>query len=290
MSAGSTAPNLSQVGDVRPVVDLGAVKERWRAAVAAGSTPRPLGDPERFGAVGGGPLSASITPGHVPDLLFPLLLVAHRGDRLPAPRATPDFASDVIERAGPAGRGGRGGRATPSRVAEDSRRAASIIGLVGLAVGRASAWSVRCRPRFNAAWQIDGPGRAGQGRVASAGSSAPGSLFLVTLGARPRACSCLPGSLVVVDGVAAQHHGDVVHHGVDLRLPRQPAGALAGAPRSARCSSRSGFEVLKLVRHLLRARAMVESSSALYGTIGVVFALLAWHRSCTPGSSCTAPS
>ncbi len=42
-----------------------------------------------------------------------------------------------------------------------------------------------------------------------------------------------------------------------------------------RCWSRSGFEVLKFVGAIIVPRT-IASSSALYGSLGVVFAVLAW--------------
>ena len=56
--------------------------------------------------------------------------------------------------------------------------------------------------------------------------------------------------------------------------PRQPVGGLARPP-PGRLLVAVGFEILKVVGSVYLPRA-ISGSSALYGSIGVVFATLAW--------------
>ena len=247
------------------MVDLGAVKDRWRARWPW--LDRVLSVQERFGAIGGGPLSSSITLATFLSL-FPLLLVliAVVGF-LSAGRA--DFTSDVISELGLQGEAAQAVE-DAIVIAEDSRQAASIIGLVGLLwAGLAVVGAMQAA--FNAAWQVTGRGLLDR-LVALRWLLGAGTLFLVTAALGP-ALSWLPGWLVVVNIAAGPPSPPRSSSGPTARSATTPS---AGA---CTCRARSswpvGFEILKVVGAVYVPR-LVSGSSALYGSIGVVFATLAW--------------
>ena len=247
------------------MVDLGTVKDRWRRRWPW--LDRLLSVQERFGAVGGGPLSSSIALATFLSL-FPLLLVliAVVGF-LSAGRA--DFTSDVISELGLQGEAAQAVE-NAIVVAEDSRQAASIIGLVGLLwAGLAVVGAMQAG--FNAAWQVTGRGLLDR-VVALRWLLGAGTVFLLSVALGP-ALSWLPGWLVIVNiasGAAITTalflwtYSTLVNNTVGWRV-HLPGALLVAA----------GFEILKVVGALYVPR-MVSGSSALYGSLGVVFATLAW--------------
>jgi membrane protein len=247
------------------VVDLGAVKQRWRDRWPWLDTV--LTVTERFGAVGGGPLSSSITLATFLSL-FPLLLVAiavigfvSSGDA----GFTRDLISDL-------GLRGEAARLFEDAVAtaESSRQAASVVGLVGLlwsGLGVVGA----IQTALNAAWQVTGRGLLDK-LVALRWLLGAGALFLATAALGPL-LGLLPGvlaPLVVVAGIAIT---TALFLWTYTSLPHTTLGwreHLAGAVLMG-----VGFEVLKVLGGVYIPRA-VSGSSALYGSLGVVFAVLAW--------------
>ena len=109
---------------------------------------------ERVSAVGGGPLSSSIALAGFLSL-FPLLLVGVAVLGF-ASAGNTDFASEVVDQLGLEGRAAN--EVTNAiDTAEGSRRAASVIGLVGLVwagLGVAGA----LEKALNATWQVTGRG------------------------------------------------------------------------------------------------------------------------------------
>lgn len=222
---------------------------------------------ERFGAVGGGPLSSSIALSAFVSL-FPLLLVViavlgfwAAGDS--------SFATSFVHDLGL-----RGNAADTVReaiaTAERSRQAASLLGLGGLVwagLGVVGSLQATC----NAVWQARGRGVLDK-LVALRWLVGAGLLFLASL-ALGGLLTTLPGVgvvIAVVTGLALSvalflwtytSLGNA-HVGWRVHLP----GALLVAV---------GFEVLKAVGGVYVPQA-VASSSALYGSLGVVFAVLAW--------------
>jgi membrane protein len=200
--------------------------------------------------------------------LFPLMLVAIAiigfvsagGD---------DVAARIVENMGLTGRAAR--TVTDAiATAERSRRVASIIGIVGLlwtGLGFAGALAYA----YNAAWQVKGRGirdRAvalgwfvGLGVLAAA-------TFATTTGIEWLGAVVAP--LLLLAGVALNvalflwTSWILPNRRVGLR-PLLPAAIVGGIV----------FEVLKVVGTLVVPR-LVADSSALYGTLGVVFAVLAW--------------
>jgi membrane protein len=222
---------------------------------------------DRFGAIGGGPLASSIALATFVSL-FPLLLVVIAVvGFLSSSDST--FAFDLIRDLGLRGRAAETMR-DALETAEGSRRAASVIGLVGL------LWSGlgvvgSLQTALNAVWQVKGQGLIAR-LYALRWLVGAGGLFLLTagLGALLRLAPGPAKPVTVVLGLALttvlflwtySSLGNA-HVGWRVHLP----GALLVAV---------GFEVLKAVGALVIPQA-VASSSALYGSLGVVFAVLAW--------------
>jgi membrane protein len=222
---------------------------------------------DRVGAIGGGPLSASIALAAFLSL-FPLLLVATAVLGFLA-SGDSGFAARLV---GDLGLSGRSAQVVTDAIsaAQGSRQAASIVGLAGLlwaGLGVVGA----LQTAVNAAWQETGRGLIDKlvalrwllgAVVLFAASAVLGGLLTV-----------LPGwaaPLTLVAGLAV----NVVlftwtYHGLgNLPVPWKahvPGALLVGV----------GVEVLKVVGGVYVPR-MVASSSALYGSLGAVFAVLAW--------------
>ena len=247
------------------MVDLGAVKDRVRARW--GWFDAGLRVHERFGAIGGGPLSSSIALATFLSL-FPLLLVfiavvgfVSSGDS--------SFTSNVIS---DLGLHGEAAQAVENAivVAEDSRRAASIIGLVGLLwAGLAVVGAMQAG--FNAAWQVKGRGVMDRA-FAVAWLVGAGSVFLLTAALGP-VLSWLPGVLVPVNIAVGFSLTTVLFCWTYTVLGNRSVGWRVHLPGALVVAA--GFEVLKVVGSVYLPRA-IAGSSALYGSIGVVFATLAW--------------
>jgi membrane protein len=240
-------------------LDRWRARHRWLDAVLRVS--------ERFGAVGGGPLASSIALSTFVSL-FPLLLVIIAVVGFMS-SSDSDFAQRIVNELGLHGSAAdtvRDGLET----AEGSRRAASIVGLVGL------LWSGlgvvgSLQTALNAVWQVRGRGLLDK-LVAVRWLAGAGVLFLTTIALGP-VLRVAPGpvkpltillGLVITSTLFVWTYTSLgnTHLGWRAHLP----GALLVAV---------GFEVLKAVGSVYVPRA-VASSSALYGSIGVVFAVLAW--------------
>ena len=154
--------------------------------------------------------------------------------------------------------------------AEESRRAASVIGVAGL------LWSglglvAALQYAYNSVWQVAGRGwrDKGMGLLWLAGSA----VIFVASFVLTAAVQFLPGWLAPLQILGALALGVGLFLWADKLLPNRDIGwrpmlpgALVGAV---------GFELLKVLGGVYLPRA-VASSSALYGSIGVVFAILAW--------------
>jgi membrane protein len=155
--------------------------------------------------------------------------------------------------------------------AEDSRRAASVVGFLGLLWGALGVVGA-LEQAFDATWQTTGrPGWRSK-LVDLVWLVGAGALFLTSLALAP-AVAALPGPATVptvILGLAL----DVALFlwmfraltSVSVPWSDYLPGAVVGGV---------GFEILKLVGGVLVPR-LVSSSSALYGSLGVVFAILSW--------------
>ncbi|HEV7759536.1 MAG TPA: YihY/virulence factor BrkB family protein [Acidimicrobiales bacterium] len=222
---------------------------------------------ERVGIVGGGPLSAALALAAFVSL-FPLVLV---GIAIVGFVSTNDvnLAAETVDRLGLSGQAAET-LLDAFQAAERTRRGATIVGFVTL------LWSglgvvATAEAVINAAWQAKGRGLVGK-LNALAWVAGAGTLLLVSIGLTSLA-NVLPGPAAIPTVLI----GLVLDTLLFLWTFRQLAnvsvgwrdhlpGAIVGAV---------GFGLLKLVGAVYVPR-LVASSSALYGSIGVVFAVLAW--------------
>ena len=262
-SGGSTVPNLCHAGTLRRCSTSrsgGGVGRRLDAVLDVS---------DRFGAIGGGPLSSSIALAAV-RVALPAPPRDHRRDRVRLLRrlrpSPPALIADL-------GLRGRAAEIVQDAIdtAEGSRRAASIVGLVGL------LWSGlgvvgSLQTALNATWQAKGRGLLDR-LVALRWLLGTGALFLASAALGPL-LRWAPGP-----GQAAHDpRGPRPHHRpVRLDLPARSATATSagGCTSPASLLVAVGFEVLKVVGAIIVPRT-IASSSALYGSLGVVFAVLAW--------------
>jgi membrane protein len=221
---------------------------------------------ERYSELNGNFLAAAITlAGFV--ALFPLLLVAIAVLGFFSHHSV-SLGSEVVSRLGLTGNGADLVTET-IRNAEKSRKTASILGLAGLfwtGLGLVAAMQYG----LNTVWQVTGRGWRDKlsGLTWLAGA---GVLFLASF-----AVTALIGFVPLL-APASVLVGLAVDVGLWLWtmkvLPNREVGwksLLPGAVLGA-----VGLEVLKALGSIYVPRA-VASSSALYGSLGVVFAVLAW--------------
>jgi len=251
-------------------VVLNAVKRAWHrledrftvvAVIAAVQA--------RFGELNGGYLAGAVTLAAFLSI-FPLILVAvavlgfFSAD-------DPDITRQVLD-----------GLAIPSdgeaaeavrsaiQTAEESRKTASVIGIAGL------LWSglglvAALQYAFDSVWQVKGRGIKDKG-VGLLWLLGGGLLFTGSF-ALTAAVQFLPAVLAPLQILVALALGVGMFLWTMKVLPNRNVGWRALLPGAL--LGAVGFEVLKLVGGIYVPRA-VSSSSALYGSIGVVFALLAW--------------
>ncbi len=200
--------------------------------------------------------------------LFPLLLFAIAVIGFFSTK-TPTLAGEVINRLGLAGDAARG-MTTAIATAQRSRRAASIAGVAGLlwtGLGLVAAFQYA----VNAAWQVTGHGW--RDKLNGLGWLAGATLLFATSFATSAVVGVLPAFLAPL-GVLA---GLSVNLGLWMWtfkvLGRRDVGWQALLPGAV--VGALGLEILKAVGAFYVPRA-VASASALYGTLGVVFATLAW--------------
>ena len=224
---------------------------------------------QRFGELNGGHLAGAVTLSAF-LALFPIVLVAvavlgfFAGGR-------PDLTDQIVDAlALPRGSAAAETISDTIQVAEQSKRAASALGLAGLlwsGLGLVGA----LQHAYNSVWQVKGRGIK---------DKAFGLLWLVGSGVL-FACSFaltavmrwLPGFLAPLNVVAGLAVGIGLFLWASRVLPNREVGIrplLPGAILGA-----VGLEVLKVVGSIYVPRA-VASSSALYGSLGVAFAIIAW--------------
>jgi membrane protein len=222
---------------------------------------------QRVSDVGGGPMASSITLAGFLSL-FPLLLVGVAVLGFLSANRT-DFAQSVVDQFGLSGDAARQVLDAISE-AEKSRRAASIVGLVGLLWAGLGVVGT-LEQAFNATWQVTGRGWKAR-LIDLAWLAGAFVLFLATSALGPVA-AWLPGPAVVptvvfglvLDAVLLLWMFRALTN-VAIPWTDHLPGAIVGAV---------GVEILKLVGTIYVPRA-ASSASALYGSIGVVFAILAW--------------
>ncbi|MBW3667787.1 MAG: YihY/virulence factor BrkB family protein [Actinobacteria bacterium] len=222
---------------------------------------------QRFSDVHGGSLASSVTLAAFLSL-FPLLLALIGILGFFSARAA-DLPAEVIGRLGLTGEAADA-VVSAMEVAEGSRRTATVLGVLGLlwsGLGLVGA----LQQAFNSVWQVPGRGLKGKlyGLLWLGGAvvimvASFGAAALLRLLPGPAAPAVLVGALAVDVALWLWTLHTLCHRDVGWKalLP----GAVLGAV---------GLELLKVVGAIYVPMA-VAGSSALYGSIGVVFALLAW--------------
>ncbi len=224
---------------------------------------------QRVTEVNGASLAAAVTLAAFLSL-FPLVLVAIAIVGVFASN-TPDLSGEVIDLLGLSRSDTAAEVLTKAlATAEDSRSAASVVGFLGL-VWAALRLVGALEDAFNAVWQVTGRGL--KDKVFALAWIAGAILlfaasFLVTIVLNFLPPFFAPLNLVVGLGLNVGlfwwTSKVLCNRDVGWR-PLLPGALLGGV----------GLEVLKVVGSILVPRA-VSQSSALYGSIGVVFAILAW--------------
>lgn len=222
---------------------------------------------DRFGEVRGASLANGIALQAFLSL-FPLLLVAiavvgflSAGD--------PEFTDDLIEQFEIEG---AAAETITNAIAnaEESRRAASVVGVAGLLLSGLNL-VLAVQRSIDSAWQTFGSGWKEKVRalVWLVGAVV---IFLASF-AVTAVINVLPGFLAPVSVL--------VGVGVNLGLfvwtfrwlSRLPIGVAAVFPGAVFCAV--GFEIMKVVGSVYVPKLMADSQ-ALYGSLGIVFALIAW--------------
>ncbi len=224
---------------------------------------------QRFGEVHGGNLAAAVTLVAFMSL-FPLVLVAIAVVGFFA-STTPDLSGQVAEFFGLSRTSNASEAiATAITTAEESRAAASLVGFAGLlwsALGLVGALEYA----YDSVWQVTGRGL--KDKVFALAWLVGAALVFVASFAVTAILGFLPpvfAPLNLLVGVSVSFGlflwtaKVLCNRDVGWR-PLIP-GAVLGAV---------GLEVLKVVGGIYVPKA-VASSSALYGSIGIVFAVLAW--------------
>lgn len=241
---------------------LGPLARRWAWFATA------MRVEDRYEEVHGNHLAAAVTLTAFLSL-FPLLLAAIGVIGIFS-REVADFPGQVIARLGIADPTARTVLIRATQRAQQSGRAASVVGFAGL------LWSGltlvgALQFAFDSAWQVAGRGL--KDRLYGLGWLAGASVVLIAstaltagAGRLPLAAAPLAVVATVVVDVALWLWAFKVLTNRDVGWRPLLPGAVVGGV---------GLELLKLVGSFAVPRA-VASSSALYGSIGVVFAILAW--------------
>ncbi|HUW03867.1 MAG TPA: YihY/virulence factor BrkB family protein [Acidimicrobiales bacterium] len=240
------------------------MKERLEAMPVIGAA---LRIQERVGEIKGNQLATSIAFGMFLSL-FPLLLAIIATVGFLA-GSNPDFTDDLIDNLGLTGAAADAFRDVIAN-AEDSKRTASIIGVAGLLWSGLSLVGTLALV-INTSWQVKGRGLVDKlsGIVWLLGG---GVLLVASLGLSSL-LDDLPGLLTPLDVLLglALGFGLFLWTFWFLGAAKPPVRSLM--PGALLCAA--GFEVLKVLGAVVVPR-IVASSSALYGSLGVVFAIIAW--------------
>lgn len=222
----------------------------------------------RYGELRGNNLAAAVTLQTFLSL-FPLLLVAAAVLGFVLHNSDTDVAGRVVGAMGLKDTAAESMRSA-LETAQQNRKTSSVVGLLSLvwsAIGVSSALQYA----YDQAWQVGGRGLKDKaiGAVWLAGAA----LLFVLSAATTTALRWLPASLGVIGIVVSVFLSLALWMFTARVLPNVKIGwrtVLPGAILGV-----VGLEILKLLGAYWVPRA-VASSSALYGTIGVVFAVLAW--------------
>lgn len=222
---------------------------------------------ERFGEVNGTALANGIALQTFLSL-FPLLLVAIAiAGFVSAGDAT--FSGDVIRELGLTGEASQNLR-DALKNAEESKEAASVLGAAGLLYSGLAVVGAIQRS-IDRVWQTHGEGL--KDKLKALAWLLGAVVIFIASFALSVLLNVLPGFLAPLSIVA----GLAVNVGLFLwtftALGRLPIGWRALLPGAVMCAV--GFEILKVLGSVMIPR-LVANSSALYGSLGIVVAILAW--------------
>lgn len=222
---------------------------------------------ERFGEVHGGFLASAVTLAAFLSLFPLLLLLTAAIGYFAAGDVT--LASDATRELGLQGDAAR--LVTDAiEAAKENRRTASVVGIVGL-LSSALGVVAALQHAYDSVWQVKGRGLKDK-LYGIAWLVGAGLLFAASF-ALTAAVQFLPGQLWPVGvalGLAVSVALFLWTSQVLVNLDVPWRALLPGAVLAA-----VGFEVLKALGGIYVPRVVAQSSQ-LYGSIGVVFALLAW--------------
>jgi membrane protein len=251
-------------------VVLDQLKRRWQAARDRSPWLGVVADVQgRFNDIHGSYLASAVTLAAF-LALFPLLLVAVAVLGF-VTRGNPDVTRQLLDAlAIPAGGDAAATIREAVATAEQSRKTASVVGLVGM------LWSglglvAALQYAYDSVWQVTGRGLRDKAFgllwLLGAGVLFAGSFALTAV------VQFLPWFLAPLEIVAAVALGMALFLWAEKVLANRDVGWRPLLPGAL--AAGIGFELLKLLGSIYVPRA-VASSSALYGSIGVVFAILAW--------------
>lgn len=250
---------MGMSGSVKEKLEGLGEQWKWFATV--------LGVQKRYGELNGNYLASAVTLSAFLSL-FPLLLFAISVVGFVA-ADTPELASDVVKELGLAGEAATGITAAIN-TAQESRKAASIIGVAGLlwsGLGLIAAFQYA----INAAWQVTG--RGWRDKLTGLMWLGGATLLFLTSFATSAVLRWLPTFLAPLGILAGLSVNLALWLWTFKVLATREVGWKALVPGAA--VGALGFEILKYVGGYYVPIA-VGSASALYGTLGVVFATLAW--------------
>lgn len=222
----------------------------------------------RFSELRGNNLAAAVTFQAFVSL-FPLLLVIVAVVGFISANSSTDVAARVVGELGLTGDAARAVRDAVS-AAEGSRRAASVVGLAGLlwsGLGLVNALQFA----YNQVWQVEERGI--RDKAVGIAWLMGAALILVAGSAITTGLRWLPGVLAPLGIVVALGINFALWLWTAKVLPNRDVGWRALIPGAL--LGALGLEALKVLGAYYVPRA-VESSSQLYGSLGVVFAVLAW--------------
>lgn len=222
---------------------------------------------KRYSELNGNFLAASVTLSAFLSL-FPLLLFVIAIIGFIA-ADTPNLAPDVVRELGLQG-DAASSITTAIDTARESRRAASLIGIVGLlwsGLGLIAAFQYS----INAAWQV--AGRGWKDKLKGLMWLGGATLLFLTSFATSAVIRWLPTFMAPLTTLAGVSVNFALWLWTFKVLSTRNVGWKALVPGAV--IGALGFEVLKAIGAFYVPGA-VSSASALYGTLGVVFATLAW--------------
>ncbi len=222
---------------------------------------------ERFGEVRGTALANGIALQTFLSI-FPLLIVSVAVVGFVS-ADNPDFTSTVIDNLNLVGEEADT-FTTAIENAQESRQAASIIGLAGLLFTGLNLVTAIQRS-VDVAWQSYGKGVV-EKLKALAWLAGAAVIFVASFGLSI-ALNVLPGFLAPVSVLAGFAVNIALFLWTFSALGRVHIGWRAQLPGALVCAA--GFEVMKVVGSVYVPK-LVADSSALYGSLGIVFAVLAW--------------